>query len=113
MSYTMINLNDEWISGKTPDQIRVGITEDYIILKKSDVSIPQKLHDLIQKPETGAVYLESSDQIFPIIQPHLQFRFEPEIIALKTQLFNNENINLSSFFDTLIRIYYKSIVRRV
>lgn len=117
MSYTTIDLSDEWIKGKTPDEIRVGVKEDYIVIRKrnstSAFSIPQRLHDLIQKPETGAVYCEPPDKVFPIIQPHLQFRFEPDVIAIKTSLFNNTNVNLNNLFDTLICVYNKAIVRRV
>lgn len=117
MGYTTIDLNDEWLKGKTPDQIRAGITEDYIVIKKvgslSSPSVPQKLHDLIRQPETGAIYCEPPDRVFPSFHPHLQTRFEPEVIAVKTVLFSNENVNLNSLFDTLVQIYNKAIVRRV
>lgn len=101
------------LAGETADQLRVGITEDYVILKKVDYDIPQKLHDAIRRPETGAAYCESPTEAFPIIQPQLQARFEPSVIALKTELFNGENVDLTSFFNTIIKVYHKAIVRRI
>jgi len=117
VGYAVIDLNNKPSQIDTPDQIRSRVKEDYIIVKKlkpsSVFSVPQKLHDLIQNPETGAVYCEPTNKIFPSLHPYLQISFEPEIIAIKIELFTDENVNLNSLFDTIVRIYNKAIVRRV
>ena len=114
MSYTIVCLDNEAISSGTPDLLRSTVTDDYIILKKSaEESIPAKLFEAIEKPETGAAYCEPEDGFFPIIQPSLQTKFTPNVIAIKTSLFTNENVVLDDLFETIIKIYNKAIVRRV
>ena len=114
MNYTVIDMTEEWLKDKTPDEIRLGITEDIIILKKNKQdNIPLALFEKINNPQTGAVYCETYKTFFPIFCPTLNFQFEPDLIAIKTELFNSENIVLNSFFQTIAKIYTKAIVRRV
>lgn len=116
MNYKVINLKDEQFVDKTPDQIRPGIDADYVVIisgNSEHLIIPEELHDKINLPETGAVYCEGPNEVFPIIQPQLQWKFSPKMIAIKTQFLNNETTDFNNLFETIIRIYNKAIVRRV